>query len=80
MDYDLGVIVQPLACVLHGWNRLNRFGPPQPDHRIFVLGAGIIGNLFTSLFHYHGYRDVTVTEPLEKRREISKNLSEEFSS
>ncbi len=72
-----GVLCEPLACIMHGWNRLNKFAPPQPDSKIFVLGAGIIGNLWTCMFHYHGYKDVTITEPIAKRREIVRNLSEQ---
>ncbi len=68
--------MEPLACIYHGWERMRKFGAPQPDSRIFILGAGIIGNLWTCMFHYHGFKDVTVTEPLDARRDIAKILSE----
>ena len=50
--------------------------PVQPDSRILITGAGIIGNLWVTMFHYHGFRDVTVSEPADGRRQITEKLGE----
>ena len=42
--------------------------------RILVIGAGIIGNLWVAMLHHNGYRDVTVQEPSQGRRDILANL------
>ncbi len=52
-----------------------RFSPPQPDSRILVMGAGIIGNLWSCVLRHYGCRNVTITEPLADRREIASKLS-----
>eukprot|EP00088_Acartia_fossae_P070882 TRINITY_DN9593_c0_g1_i3.p1 TRINITY_DN9593_c0_g1~~TRINITY_DN9593_c0_g1_i3.p1 ORF type:complete len:370 (-),score=74.78 TRINITY_DN9593_c0_g1_i3:83-1159(-) len=69
-----GALCEPLSCLLHGWNRLQKSGCLQADSRILVIGAGIIGNLWVSMLHHNGYRDVTVSEPAQGRRDILANL------
>jgi threonine dehydrogenase-like Zn-dependent dehydrogenase len=51
-----------------------KFGSPSPDSRIFILGAGIIGNLWAVTLHHNGLRNITLTEPFQKRREITKKM------
>ena len=48
------------------------------DAQILVMGAGIIGLLWTSLLHYHGYRDVTVSEVAEGRKQLATNLGFDY--
>ena len=48
--------------------------PVQPDSRILITGAGIIGNLWAAILHHHGARNVTVSEPAEGRRTITDSL------
>jgi len=73
-----GALCEPLSCILHGWERLMAKSPVQPDSRILITGAGIIGNLWVAMFHYHGFRDVTVSEPAEGRRQITEKLETGF--
>lgn len=75
---EQGALTEPLSCILHGWQRLMAVSPPQPDTRILIIGAGIIGNLWVSMFHHHGFRNVTVSEPAEGRREITNKLETGF--
>jgi len=66
------VLNEPLSCLIHGWDKLN---PVNIGSRILVMGAGIIGLLWASLFHLHGFRKtVTISEPGQKRREFASNL------
>jgi len=74
VDLKQGALCEPLSCLLHGWNRLAKTEILQPDSRILVIGAGIIGNLWCSMFHHNGYRNVTVSEPSKGRRDILANL------
>ncbi|XP_078597270.1 uncharacterized protein LOC144873600 [Branchiostoma floridae x Branchiostoma japonicum] len=66
-----GALCEPLSCLMRGWDNL---GSPPADSRILVLGAGIIGVLWSSIFHYKGYRDVTVSEPADGRRKLIGEL------
>ncbi len=70
----IGALCEPLSCLYHGWNRLQKAGPVQADAKILVLGAGIIGNLWMVLLHHHGYRNVLVSEPSPARRKIAADL------
>lgn len=36
---------------------------------------GIVGLLWASLFHFHGYRDVTISEIAEHRKEMAARLN-----
>jgi len=76
---EQGALCEPLSCILHGWQRLMAVSPPQPETRILIIGAGIIGNLWVSMFHHHGFRNVTVSEPAKGRREITNKLDTGFS-
>jgi len=73
-----GALCEPLSCLVHGWQRLMQKSPIQPDHRVLVTGAGIIGNLWVVLLHHHGFRNVTVSEPAEGRRKITEGLDTGF--
>ena len=52
--------------------------PVQPDSRVLITGAGIIGNLWAAILHHHGARNVTVSEPAEGRRTITDGLGNSF--
>ncbi|KAH0953835.1 hypothetical protein HN011_011998 [Eciton burchellii] len=70
------VLNEPLSCLIHGWDKLN---PVNIGSRILVMGAGIIGLLWASLFHLHGFRKtVTISEPRQKRREFASNLGLDY--
>ena len=44
---------------------------------MLVTGAGIIGNLWVTMFHHHGVRNVTVSEPALGRRNITAHLGKD---
>ena len=74
VSLETGALCEPLSCLLHGWDRLVAIAPLQPDSRVLVTGGGIIGNLWVSILHYHGVKNVTVSEPAVGRRNITQSL------
>lgn len=77
VSLQTGALCEPLSCILHGWDRLVAASAPQPDFKILVTGAGIIGNLWVTILHYHGVRNVTVSEPAPGRRNITEKLGKD---
>ncbi|XP_068239023.1 D-altritol 5-dehydrogenase-like [Palaemon carinicauda] len=69
---DKGALCEPYSCIIRGWDNL---GTISDDSQILILGAGIIGLLWASLFHHHGYYDVTITEISEGRRKLAMGLN-----
>lgn len=70
------VLTEPLSCIAHGWTKIN---PIHVGEKVLVLGAGIIGLLWTSMLHLHGLRKtVTVSEPQEKRRLAVQRLGKDL--
>ncbi|XP_046989678.1 D-arabinitol dehydrogenase 1-like [Schistocerca americana] len=66
-----GTLVEPLSCICHGWDRIQ---PIRVASRILVMGAGIIGTLWTAMLHARGYQNVTVSEMVEHRRNVVAKL------
>lgn len=66
-----GLLCQPYSCVAAGWDNN---GVLPDDAQILVMGAGIIGLLWSCLFHHHGFKDVTITELSTDRRSIAGKL------
>ncbi|ESO97022.1 hypothetical protein LOTGIDRAFT_188066 [Lottia gigantea] len=70
LPMDKAALVEPMACVIHGYEILGQI----PDGtRMLVMGSGIIGLLWIHMLHYRGFRDVTVVEVSEGRRQIVSN-------
>ena len=62
------VIVEPMSCIVNGWDRMEM---PAPDANVLIVGAGIIGLLWLSLFHHRGHRRLTISEKADGRRAIA---------
>lgn len=72
VELQQAVLTEPLSCIAHGWNKIN---PVHVGEKVLVLGAGIIGLLWTCMLHLHGLRKtVTISEPQEKRRSAVTQL------
>lgn len=70
------VLSEPLSCMAHGWDKIN---PVTVGNKVLVVGAGIIGLLWASLFHLHGLRKtVTISEPQQKRKDLASNLGLDY--
>ena len=63
---------------MHGWELFQKYGPVQQDARILILGAGIIGNLWSCVLHHFGFRNVVISELSEKRRKIAEGMGTGF--
>lgn len=69
------MFAEPLSCILHAFDVMPY---PHVGWKILVMGAGIIGLLWTCLLHHLGHRNVVVVEISETRRESFKKLSNTF--
>ena len=52
-----GVLCEPASCILNGWKQN---GMASLDDNVLIMGAGIAGLMFASLFHHHGFRSVLI--------------------
>ncbi|XP_015518395.1 uncharacterized protein [Neodiprion pinetum] len=66
-------LVEPVSCLIHGLDLIN---PINIGSRVLVIGAGIIGFLWSIVLHLQGHRkSVTMSVRREKRRELFENLN-----
>jgi 2-desacetyl-2-hydroxyethyl bacteriochlorophyllide A dehydrogenase len=63
-----GIIAEPLACVLNGYDLLN----PQAGSNILLLGAGPIALLWTQLLKHSPVRQIIQAEIIESRCKAAK--------
>ncbi|XP_076378483.1 D-altritol 5-dehydrogenase isoform X2 [Megalopta genalis] len=76
VELHKAALTEPLSCLAHGWDKIN---PVNVGLNVLVIGAGIIGLLWTCLLHLRGLRKtVTVSEPHEKRRSMVSKLDLDF--
>lgn len=70
-----GVLAQPLACVLHGHNKLTI----PPDGTVMILGAGSTGLMWTQVVK-HGVSTTTLiqSEVFEPRRQLAQQLGADY--
>jgi L-iditol 2-dehydrogenase len=87
MDARIGCLAEPLACCVHGMDRLAM----RSGSNVLVIGAGLIGLMLTRLARLAGAGTIVVSEPQEARRDNAlafgadcvvgpKRLEEEASS
>lgn len=76
VEMPQAALAEPLSCLAHGWDIIN---PVTVGTNILVIGSGIIGLLWACLLHLHGSRKtVTISEPIEARREAVKKLDLDY--
>jgi D-arabinitol dehydrogenase (NADP+) len=63
-----GIIAEPLACVLHGYDLLN----PRAGSDILILGAGPIALLWTQMLKHSPIRQIVQAEIIESRCTAAK--------
>ena len=69
VEADLGALAEPLACVVHGFDRMRL--PAASD--VLVLGGGPIGLMFVYLLTLHSHR-VCLADPHATRLELARAL------
>ncbi len=67
IDARLGCLAEPLACCIHGMDRLNM----RSGSTVLIIGAGLIGLMLTRLCRLAGAGLIVVTEPQEARRKAA---------
>lgn len=65
MPFDVGTLVEPLACVLHGIKRAKI----QAGDSVALIGTGVMGLMFIQALKYLGVRKLVVYEVLEWRKQ-----------
>ncbi|CAL7951748.1 unnamed protein product [Xylocopa violacea] len=76
VDLQQGALAEPLSCLAHGWRRLNGV---DVGNKVLIIGAGIIGLLWTCMLHLRGLKKtVTVSEPQEKRRQLVSKMDLDY--
>jgi threonine dehydrogenase-like Zn-dependent dehydrogenase len=70
VDGQLGALVEPLACAVHG---LRRLGPVFGD-TVVLAGAGTMGLLLLQLLVHSGAGPVTVVDRVSGRLEVARKL------
>ncbi len=70
VDGQLGAMVEPLACAVHG---LRRLGPLFGD-TVVLTGAGTMGLLLLQLLVHAGAGPVTVVDRVPDRLEVARKL------
>ena len=70
IDGQLGAMIEPLACAVHG---LRRLGPVFGD-TVLLTGAGTMGLLLLQLLVHAGAGPVTVVDRVSERLEVARKL------
>jgi L-iditol 2-dehydrogenase len=70
LSWKEGALVEPLACVVHGFERSRA----RPDESAVVYGAGPMGLLWVLLLKRAGLRMVVSVDPAKTRREAAMGL------
>ncbi|MFC2076812.1 zinc-dependent alcohol dehydrogenase family protein [candidate division KSB1 bacterium] len=73
MDTRRAVLAEPVACVIHGFDRLN----PWPGANILIMGAGPIGLIWTQLLANCPFSTLVQTDLVAERREKAEKLGAE---
>lgn len=70
LTYGAGALVEPLACVVWGLQRVS----PRPGSTALVQGAGPMGCLMLQALRRAGVAHVTVTDTVQARLELARSL------
>ena len=69
-----GAMVEPLACCIHGFDRLNM----RQGDTVCVIGGGSIGLMMIQLAKISGASLIILSEPVEYRRQIGLSLGADY--
>ncbi len=65
MSYVEGALVEPLGCVIHGFQKLDI----RPNHTVLIIGGGFIGQLFLQLVNARGAAKIIISEPAAEKHD-----------
>lgn len=65
-DFDEAAMVEPLACAIHGIDRVNL----AMGQNVLIIGGGPIGLIMVQLARLKGAARVILSEPVKQRRDI----------
>ena len=68
-------LCEPYSCIAHGYDLLT---PLATSSNVLICGSGIIGLLWACLLHFHGHRNVTISEVSEHRRNLASGLGTSY--
>jgi D-arabinitol dehydrogenase (NADP+) len=68
---EWGALVEPVSCIIHGWDRLQPF---DLSDKILIMGSGLIGLLWGILLRQAGYEKTTYSEPNPSRMKFAQNF------
>lgn len=69
-DPELAAMAEPVACCLHGIDRVGI----RPGENVLVVGGGTIGQIMLQLARNAGAAKVVLSEPVAKRRQLAVEL------
>ena len=72
LSFSKAALIEPYSCICRGFDQL---GEIDPEANILICGSGIIGLLWASLLHFKGFRNISVSEISEKRRNMASSLN-----
>jgi 2-desacetyl-2-hydroxyethyl bacteriochlorophyllide A dehydrogenase len=67
VDPIVGALAEPLACALHGIDRVNI----REGEKVLIIGGGALGLILTQLAINAGASEVFVSEPRKGKRELA---------
>lgn len=70
LDYEEAAFVEPVACCIHGWERLHI----RPGDTVLIMGGGPIGLIHLELAKTFGAGRVYVADIKEKRLEYAEKM------
>ena len=70
MPLKAGALVEPLACVVRGYERLQ----PLPGSKVLILGAGPIGLLWNQMLQGVEAAEITQVDVVPERAEVAGEL------
>jgi L-iditol 2-dehydrogenase len=73
LSFDRAALLEPLACVAHGLEKLNL----EPQHRVAIIGPGAIGLMFVASLRHMGLRRITLAGRNPDRLEIGRQMGAE---
>jgi 2-desacetyl-2-hydroxyethyl bacteriochlorophyllide A dehydrogenase len=74
MEDEIGAMVEPTTVAVHS----NRRADLRKGMKVLVIGGGTIGLLIAQVARVYGASQVIVSEPLEERRALARQMSIEL--